>query len=370
MDTTFPTPQERVIFQPEFVEFGGEERVILSLCEALHAQGKPHTVMCYHDRINLAQYARTPLRVYQLQPKPSPLARVRSLGQAVQRLTAQESPVPVLFNIQAAYHAGLAGANRYHLRIPDTYSLLSPAPKRAPWDWRRLSQVVQHWGTKRGIQGAQSFLTNTKALADEMGTLYGRRADVVYLGGYGQAEAQAPVRSTDVVELLSVSRLQDSKRIDWILRSLAALNKDGTMPRWHLHIVGKGPEKAALETLAHTLGLAGQVTFHGFVTDAELDALYQRCHVFLMPARQGYGLPAIEALYRHCAVVMNVESGVAEVLQGTPWVAVAEPGVSAFQMALWVMANRIQSGHLHQLPLPTLPSMEDWASETTRALSW
>lgn len=370
METTFPSPQERVIFQPEFVEFGGEERVILSLCEALHAQGRPHAVMCYHDRINLAQYATTPLKVYQLQPGPSPLARVRSLGRAVQRLTAQGSPVPVLFNIQAAYHAGLAGANRYHLRIPDTYSLLPPAPKRAPWDLRRLSQVVQHWGTKRGIQGAQAFLTNTKALADEMQALYGRRADVVYLGGYGHIEAQAPTRSNDVVELLSVSRLQSSKRIDWVLRSLAALSKDGTMPAWHLHIVGKGPEKAALEAMAQTLGLEGRVTFHGFVTDAELDALYQRSHVFLMPARQGYGLPAIEALYRHCAVVMNVESGVAEVLGDTPWAVVSKPGEPAFRVAIEDVANRVHSGLLDIVPLPVLPSMQAWGEQVVRELSW
>lgn len=41
----YPGAGEIVIFQPEFVEFGGEERVILSLSRELHAQGKPHSVL-------------------------------------------------------------------------------------------------------------------------------------------------------------------------------------------------------------------------------------------------------------------------------------------------------------------------------------
>jgi glycosyltransferase involved in cell wall biosynthesis len=248
--------------------------------------------------------------------------------------------------------------------------LLDASPTRASWDVRHLSQVVQHWGTQRGIQGASAFLTNTHALADEMQQLYGRRADVVYLGGYGQVQTQAPNRPSSPLELLTVSRLQSSKRIDWILRALAALDASPTPPTWHLHVVGKGPEKEALQALALQLSLAHKVTFHGFVTDAELDALYQRSHVFLMPARQGYGLPAIEALYRHCAVVMNVESGVAEVLGDTPWVEIAQPGESAFAQAVVAMVGQRASTELVLSRFPKLPSMAEWAHQTVAHLDW
>ena len=64
----FPPPGDIVIFQPEFVEFGGEERVILSLSEGLHAQGKAHSVLCYRDHIGLARHARLALPVFELQP--------------------------------------------------------------------------------------------------------------------------------------------------------------------------------------------------------------------------------------------------------------------------------------------------------------
>lgn len=366
----FPPPGDIVIFQPEFVEFGGEERVILSLSEGLHAQGKPHSVLCYHDRIGLERHAQLPLRVHQLRPGPRAAERVRSLRAALQRIESERSPVPVLFNIQAALHAGLGGAQRYHLRIPDTYRLLSQAAPMAPWHPGRLKTGLRDWATGRGVRRARELLTNTRALADEMQTLYGRRADVVYLGGQGDIAQQAPTRAASPVELLSVSRLQTSKRIDWILRALAALKDDVAMPHWQLHVAGTGPERDTLPELAQALGLGDRVQFHGFVSDEQLALLYQRSHVFLMPALQGYGLPALEALYRHSAVVMSEESGAAEVLRGTPWVTVAQPGEPAFATALRETLLRVTQPGFHAQPLPPLPTMQAWSRELIDRLGW
>jgi glycosyltransferase involved in cell wall biosynthesis len=366
--TSFPAAGEAVIFQPEFVEFGGEERVILALSEGLHARGKPHSVLCYHDHIDLERHARLPLKVHQLRPAGRGPVKAWALRQALERLRAQGSPTPALFNIQSALHAGLAGARHYQLRIPDTYSLLTPAPVRGPAD--RVKLRLRDWATARGVRAAQQLLTNTQALAHEMHHLYGRRAMVHYLGGHGRMVEEAPLRSEQEVQLLSVCRLQTSKRIDWMLRALAAtLAEEGT-PRWRLHVAGSGPQREALQALAQALGVATRVQFHGFVSDEQLEALYRQCHVFLMPARQGFGLPAIEALYRRCAVVLNRESGVSEILEGTPWVLIAEPGEAGFTRAVHTMLQRVRRPGLFERPLPALPTMDRWAGEVVEALGW
>jgi len=367
----FPPAGDIVIFQPEFVEFGGEERVILSLSEGLHAQGKAHCVLCYHDRIGLSGYAQQPLPVYQLQPGKSPRDRVRSLGRALDRLETQGSPVPVLFSIQSALHAGLTSARRYHVRIPDTYRLLDQHKFSGPLDPKRLGIQARHWATRRGVRRAQTLTTNTRALSDEMNALYGRRAEVVYLGGFGDMAPTRPLRSDSPVELLSVSRLQTSKRIDWILRALADLKHEaGDAPAWRLHVVGTGPERMALQTLSDNLGLGEQVAFHGFVSDEQLAALYERCHVFLMPALQGYGLPALEALYRHSAVVMNEESGAAEILGHTPWVKIAGLGEAAYAVAVHEMLSQVSTPGFFDQPLPPLPTMQTWARDLIAQLGW
>jgi glycosyltransferase involved in cell wall biosynthesis len=375
----YPSQDECVVFQPQFVEFGGEERVILSLCRELHSQGKPHAVLCYQDHINLAQYAEWPLKVYQLNPGPSPLKRILSLRHCLQRIHHQGGPVPVLFNIQSAYHAGLAASAPYHLRIPDTFSLLGfvPEGEAAPQvkadDFLKASfaKVLLQFATRRGIRNAKQFVTNTAALRDEMQSLYGRSAEVIYLGGFGSPTNTVPERATSPIELLTVSRLQSSKRIDWILQSLADIKQSGNAhPAWRLHVAGSGPDSEALAALATRLGLAEQVIFHGFVSDAELQALYAQCHVFLMPAKQGYGLPAIEALYQKMGVVVSSESGVVEILDNTNWVAVSCDGQQGFSAALAEMLVRAAQPDFFNQDLPDLPIEKTWARKLITHYEW
>ena len=367
-DMGFPAAGDIVIFQPEFVEFGGEERVILSLSEGLHAQGLAHSVLCYHDRIDLARHARLPLPVHALRPPQGGLHRARALRQALLRLQQRGDPVPVLFSIQSALHAGLASPVAYHLRIPDTYRLLQSAPPQRARE--RLG--VRHWATRRGVQGARAFATNTQALSDEMRALYGREARVFHLGGFGQQPLkQAPTRPMAPIELLSVCRLQTSKRIDWMLHGLAAILQDPRgEPAFRLHVAGNGPEAAALAALSHRLGLDDRVFFHGFVDDEQLAALYRRSHVFLMPARQGYGLPAIEALYRMQGVVLHRDSGVVELLHDTPWVVVTDGDLAGFTEGMREMLRRTQVPGFFSRPLPPLPTEQGWGQQLIEAFGW
>ena len=74
-----PADGDIVIFQPEFIEFGGEERLILSLSRELHAQGKAHSILCYRDHINLAAYATWSLKLYQFCTPKNHVSKVISL---------------------------------------------------------------------------------------------------------------------------------------------------------------------------------------------------------------------------------------------------------------------------------------------------
>lgn len=376
----FPPPGDIVIFQPEFVEFGGEERVILSLSEGLHAQGKAHSVLCYHDHIDLAKHARLPLKVFALKPARGGWTKAMALRAALKRLQARGDPVPVLFNIQSALHAGMSqlrGPLPYFLRIPDTYRLLGYTPDTAvrPTPTRPGQSDLfsaRHWLTRMGIRGARGFATNTIALADEMQALYGRRAEVVYLGGFGQQPLEhLPLRTGAPIELLSVSRLQTNKRVDWILRSVADIaHRPTTEPDFLLHVVGTGPEEEALKRLCKQLHIEQRVRFHGFVTDETLAHLYLRSHVFLMPALQGYGLPAIEALYRRQGVVLNRESGVVELIGQSPWAVVSDAGTEGFTLGVREMLKRVSNPDFFVQPLPSLPTEDAWAKRVIGSFGW
>ena len=375
----YPSAGDIVIFQPEFVEFGGEERVILSLSRELHAQGKPHSVLCYRDHIDLSSYASWPLKVHQLNSTLNPINRVLSLRRCLQYIHQVGGPIPVLFSIQSAYHAGLAVCTPYHIRIPDTYSLLAFKPEGVEEEAlsflrsikSKVLGIVCHFATRRGVKRASQFVTNTLALRNEMYQLYGRNAEVIYLGGLGGVDEYAPQRSASLVNLFTVSRLQNSKRIDWILHSLAEIKREAhDYPEWRLHVAGTGPDLEVLKNMTEILDISEQVIFHGFVSDDKLKELYEASHIFLMPAKQGFGLPAVEALYRKLGLVVSEESGVVELLQDTNWATIAKGGKAGFVRATKEMLLRVCESDFYQQPMPNLPTEEIWAKRIIREFGW
>src|SRR5581483_1824918 len=87
--------------------------------------------------------------------------------------------------------------------------------------------------------------------------------------------------------LLAVSRLAQQKGLDTAIRALAAV------PGATLLVLGEGPERAALESLASSLGV--RVLLPGRVGDVA--ALYRRADLLVHPARwEGFGLAMLEAM--------------------------------------------------------------------------
>ena len=87
-----------------------------------------------------------------------------------------------------------------------------------------------------------------------------------------------------------VSRLQAAGNVRPRLQAAG-----NAQPR--LVIAGDGDDRPRLEALAATLGVADQVLFTGFVSEATLAELYARAAVFVMPSRgEGFGLVYLEAM--------------------------------------------------------------------------
>lgn len=75
--------------------------------------------------------------------------------------------------------------------------------------------------------------------------------------------------------ILSVGRLSPEKRIDLLIDAAARLTREAQVV-----IAGCGPQEAELRARAHQRGLAGRVTFLGFVPETELPSLYRLADIF------------------------------------------------------------------------------------------
>jgi colanic acid/amylovoran biosynthesis glycosyltransferase len=125
--------------------------------------------------------------------------------------------------------------------------------------------------------------------------------------------------SDGVRRLLSVSRLVEKKGLDFGLRAVARLVLE--FPQLQYTVVGDGPERDALTTLAHELGIDSNVRFVGAKTRAEVSAIMADAHVMLTPsirARSGdeEGIPVVlmEALASGLPVVSTTHAGIPELI--------------------------------------------------------
>jgi phosphatidylinositol alpha-1,6-mannosyltransferase len=127
--------------------------------------------------------------------------------------------------------------------------------------------------------------------------------------------------------LLIVARMASSERYkghDQLLRAIAGDAAAGNVrPRLEaggnvrprLVIAGDGDDRPRLAQLASDLGIADQVLFTGFVSEATLAELYARSSIFVMPSRgEGFGLVYLEAMRAGKPCVAARASAAAEIV--------------------------------------------------------
>ena len=111
--------------------------------------------------------------------------------------------------------------------------------------------------------------------------------------------------------LLHASNFRRLKRVDDAVTALAEVVR--TRPAV-LVLVGDGPERANVEALVASLGLAGRVAFLGERPD--LGPLFSQADLFLLPSEQeSFGLAALEALASGVPVVASRVGGLPEVIR-------------------------------------------------------
>lgn len=108
-----------------------------------------------------------------------------------------------------------------------------------------------------------------------------------------------------------VGRLGPEKGVDRAIRLLAQLLPEH--PKAQLHIVGDGPQRQALETLAEQLGVTASVRFHGW--QAQSQPFYEAMDLLLLPSHTE-GLPnvVLEAMAMHVPVAATDVGGVRDLL--------------------------------------------------------
>lgn len=179
----------------------------------------------------------------------------------------------------------------------------------------RIYSAVDRWLVRR----ADAVCTSSPFASAKVRAAYGRSASVITLGvDRDRFDVFRSGTRRDPPVVLTVNYLHPRKRVELLVQAASVCRDTWTdpasRPRWV--VVGEGPERERLETLARTLGVDGDVEFTGFVPDDQLPQYYAaaRCYVHTA-VEESFGLSVIEAAYCGCPVVAVDEGGVRETVE-------------------------------------------------------
>jgi glycosyltransferase involved in cell wall biosynthesis len=382
---------DRIIFVPFINAFGGVERLLLALSRFLHVHNIDHTISCFQQTIDLAAYADWPIKIYELRTHRDFVSEGFALNNYLRSAYAKGSPPALIFDLKGAFYAGLTLTLPYHVHLTDPPSLLSSDVSKFALSLRRINfsfrndarfsliKMIRgefvHRINRRGVTKAYSVIAMSNKIACELHKLYTVKARVIRPGMEMKGSSLGkPLQKVDNFRMLSVCRLEANKRLEWVLDALADLEYSiepmSKKINWSFDVVGDGSMRETLQNLAKQRGIEKRVVFHGKISDLIVQNLLANAQLFLIPAVQGYGLPALEALASNVPVILHRESGVSEILKGTPWVEIVDNGTDDLKSAVNTMVNRHRSDVFLKNPIPILPTETDWAHEIGMLCRW
>jgi glycosyltransferase involved in cell wall biosynthesis len=290
---------------------GGAERVLASILRCCPSSD----VFCLFDTLNPAQRAQigyTASRTSFLQRMPRIRRNHRMylplMPIAIEQLDLRAYDL-VISSSYAVAKGVLTGPDQLHLSYVHS-------PIRYAWDMqhryleesnlvtglksvmaRLLLHKIRIWDT-RTANAVDDYMTNSHFVARRIQKLYGRRAEVIH----------PPVDVPETVPVvtkqrffLAASRLVPYKNMRVIVEAFAQL------PGETLVVVGEGPERARLQSLA-----GSNVTFRGYVEDAELRGLMAAARAFVFAAEEDFGIVPVEAQGQGTPVIALGRGGALE----------------------------------------------------------
>lgn len=162
---------------------------------------------------------------------------------------------------------------------------------------RSIRPVMQAWD-RRTAQRPDSIIAISHAVKKRIEDLWHRTVDDVIYPPVRVDEI--PLGTHDDGYFLVAARLLAYRRIDLAIEACTKLNRE-------LVVVGDGPERARLEALA-----GPSVQFLGHVARQRLSDLFARCHAYLLPGVEDFGIAPIEAMAAGKPVVAYAEGGALE----------------------------------------------------------
>lgn len=319
-------PEARsAVVQDFFYAPGGSEEVAIALANLLPGSD---VITSFMDPVYRPRLAGHRIRTWPLQRLVGPTRRYRSFLPLYPLWFAGLD----LRDRDLVVSSSSAFAKAVRTRKGATHIAYIHAPMRYAWDLegymagasfsrtaqlaaRTLRPALRRWD-RSTAQRPDVLLANSAAVAARIRRVWGREASVIHppvpLDGI-------PLSTRDDGYLLIAARMLAYRRLDVAIEAAGRLGRE-------LLIVGSGPEEALLRRLA-----GPSVRFEAPASREHLRELMDRCHAYLVPGEEDFGMAPVEAMAAGKPVVAFAAGGALEtVVDGVTGVHVAAPDVPSF----------------------------------------
>lgn len=256
-------------------------------------------------------------------------AYARRLGRIASARLAKETPelviaaTPTPSSARVMQRVALSCGARFVIDVqdawPETFVRLLPRPLKPlspllflPWR-RRVRRLYRTADLVTGVCDRYAELTGRgDYYRAYLGVCCGLKGLAPGRGGGTARPGARPFRPQRLVYLGNLGAGYDLETV------LAAVARD---ERLTLDVAGAGPQEPALRAAVARLGLAGRVTFRGYLPDAALRALLGDCDVGVVPMRDdswvglpnklgdylAAGLRVVSSLHGECGALLERE---------------------------------------------------------------
>lgn len=206
---------------------------------------------------------------------------------------------------------------------------------------KRLKVEIGEFLRTQALQSAEEVFVLSERIQKEVKSMYGVESSIIRAGvPKDWLLSNKTIRSISPSEqtILSVSRLDERKRISLLISAFASLD--------HLHentsliIGGTGEEEQKLKRQVKDLGVDKFVKFEGYISEGSLLDYYRSADVFACPGYMSYGLAPLEAYSIGTKVGISVDTYVREILEDHPGVKVTKPTPENWAETIDTLLNR------------------------------
>ena len=232
-----------------------------------------------------------------LPPVARPADWLRRVG-AARRAVAMLAPDLVHAHYVTSYGYLAARIGRRPLVMTAWGSDLLVTPRQS-----RLMHVLTGWTLRR----ADLVTGDSLDLVAAIDAYRPRRPAVLVHWGADLARfAPAAWQARAPFEIVSLRSWEPNYRIPVILEAAVRLQRESPAPPLRLHLLGGGPDEAALRDQAQALGLQAVAVFHGRLDDAGMAAVLARCKASVsVPASDATSVSVLESMAAGVPVVAS-----------------------------------------------------------------